>query len=119
MAWIILGLIVGAIVKAVMPGRVGGGWVTSLVLGVVGAIVGGWIGEPSVRRGKMEFWNLGSWILAIIGGLVVAGIYGAITGRNRTTDNRCSRHWTAQRQVHDSSYRRRRGPPFGGPRLVS
>ena len=44
LAWIILGLIVGAIVKAVMPGRVGGGWVTSLVLGVVGAIVGGWIG---------------------------------------------------------------------------
>ena len=41
LAWIILGLIVGAIVKAVMPGRVGGGWVTSLILGVVGAIVGG------------------------------------------------------------------------------
>jgi uncharacterized membrane protein YeaQ/YmgE (transglycosylase-associated protein family) len=45
LAWIILGLIVGAIVKAVMPGRVGGGWVTSLILGVVGAIVGGWIGS--------------------------------------------------------------------------
>ena len=45
LGWIILGLIVGAIVKAVMPGKVGGGWVTSLVLGVVGAIVGGWIGD--------------------------------------------------------------------------
>jgi hypothetical protein len=31
----------------------------------------------------MEFWNLGSWILAIVGGLVVAGIYGAVTGRRR------------------------------------
>ena len=88
LGWIILGLIVGAIVKAIMPGTVGGGWVTSLVLGVVGAIVGGWIGDLLFGGGKMEFWNLGSWLLAIVGGLVVAGIYGFITGRgraNRTT----------------------------------
>jgi divalent metal cation (Fe/Co/Zn/Cd) transporter len=68
LGWIILGLIVGAIVKAVMPGRVGGGWVTSLVLGVVGAVVGGWIGDLLFGGGKMEFWNLGSWLLAIVGG---------------------------------------------------
>jgi uncharacterized membrane protein YeaQ/YmgE (transglycosylase-associated protein family) len=88
LGWIILGLIVGAIVKAIMPGSVGGGWVTSLVLGVVGAIVGGWIGDLLVGGGRMEFWNLGSGLLAIVGGLVVAGIYGFITGRgraNRTT----------------------------------
>lgn len=82
--WIILGLIVGVIVKAIMPGRVGGGWVTSLILGVVGAIVGGWIGSALFNDGNMEFFNIGSWILAIVGGLVVAGIYGAITGRNKT-----------------------------------
>jgi len=33
----------------------------------------------------MEFWNLGSWLLAIVGGLAAALIYGAITGRNKTT----------------------------------
>ena len=71
LGWIILGLIVGAIVKAVMPGRVGGGWVTSPVLGVVGAVVGGWIGDLLFGGGTMEFWNLGSWLLAIVGGLVV------------------------------------------------
>ena len=71
LAWIILGLIVGAIVKAVMPGRVGGGWVTSLVLGVVGAIVGGWIGSLLFGKGDLAFFDLGTWILAIIGGLVV------------------------------------------------
>jgi uncharacterized membrane protein YeaQ/YmgE (transglycosylase-associated protein family) len=85
LAWIVLGLIVGAIVKAVMPGRVGGGWVTSLVLGVVGAIVGGWIGSLLFGRGVEAFFDLGTWILAIVGGLLVAGIYGAVTGRNRTT----------------------------------
>lgn len=85
LAWIVLGLIVGAIVKAVMPGHVGGGWVTSLVLGVVGAIVGGWIGSLLFTRGELAFFDVGTWILAIIGGLVVAGIYGAITGRGKAT----------------------------------
>ncbi|MCA4134670.1 GlsB/YeaQ/YmgE family stress response membrane protein [Arthrobacter sp. M4] len=85
LAWIVLGLIVGAIVKAIMPGRVGGGWVTSLILGVVGALVGGWIGSLLFNRGDLAFFDLGTWLLAIVGGLLVAGIYGAITGRNRTT----------------------------------
>lgn len=83
--WIVLGLIVGVIVKMIMPGKVGGGWVTSLILGVVGAIVGGWIGDLLFNDGKMSFWSLGSWLLAIVGGLVVAGIYGAITGRNKSS----------------------------------
>jgi uncharacterized membrane protein YeaQ/YmgE (transglycosylase-associated protein family) len=85
LAWIILGLIVGAIVKAVMPGKVGGGWVTSLVLGVVGAVVGGWIGNLLFAKGDMGFFDIGTWILAIVGGLVVAGVYGAITGRSKST----------------------------------
>ena len=41
LGFIVLGLIVGAIVKAVLPGRVGGGWPNNLVLGVLGAILGG------------------------------------------------------------------------------
>ncbi|MGA7204547.1 MAG: GlsB/YeaQ/YmgE family stress response membrane protein [Specibacter sp.] len=82
--WIVLGLIVGAIVKAIMPGRVGGGWITSLVLGVVGAIVGGWIGDALFNKGSMSFWSLGSWLLAIVGGVVVAGVFGAIKGRNKS-----------------------------------
>ena len=64
----------------------GGGWVTSLILGVVGAIVGGWIGDLLFNQGEMAFWSLGSWLLASVGGLDVAGIYGAITGRNKSND---------------------------------
>jgi uncharacterized membrane protein YeaQ/YmgE (transglycosylase-associated protein family) len=86
LGWIILGLIVGAIVKAIMPGRVGGGWITSLILGVVGAIVGGWISGLIFGGSAISgFFHLGTWIFAIIGGLVVAGVYGAITGRNKST----------------------------------
>ncbi|WP_461174961.1 GlsB/YeaQ/YmgE family stress response membrane protein [Arthrobacter sp. Z1-9] len=72
-------------IAAAGAGRVGGGWVTSLVLGVVGAIVGGWIGSLLFNRGELAFFDLGTWILAIVGGLVVAGIYGAITGRGTTS----------------------------------
>lgn len=80
--WIILGLVVGAIVKAVMPGKVNGGWLTSLVLGVVGAIVGGWISGLVFGGNAISgFFHLGTWIFAIVGGFVVAGVWGAITGR--------------------------------------
>lgn len=84
LSWIILGLIVGALIKNFMPGRVGGGWVTSLVLGVVGAIVGGWLGSLIFRTGLGGFFNLRTWILAIIGGAVVAGVYGAVRGRGKS-----------------------------------
>lgn len=82
-AWIIVGLVVGAIVKLIMPGKVGGGWIGSLILGIVGAIVGGWIGSLLFNKGDMSALSIGTWILSIIGGLVVAGIYGALTGRSK------------------------------------
>jgi uncharacterized membrane protein YeaQ/YmgE (transglycosylase-associated protein family) len=79
--FIILGLIVGAIVKAVMPGKVRGGWVTSIILGVVGAIVGGWLGSLIFHADLGSFFNIKTWLLSIGGGLVVAAVYGAIKGR--------------------------------------
>ncbi|MFJ6416967.1 GlsB/YeaQ/YmgE family stress response membrane protein [Paeniglutamicibacter sp. NPDC091659] len=80
-SWIILGLIVGVLVKQFMPGRVNGGWITSLVLGVVGALVGGWLGSMIFNTGLGGFFNLRTWVLAILGGVVVAGIYGLVKGR--------------------------------------
>lgn len=82
--WIVLGLIVGVIISAVMPGKDGGGWFTSLGLGVLAGIVGGCIDDLLFGDGKMGFGNLGSW-LTIVGGLIVAGTYGAVTGRSKTT----------------------------------
>ncbi len=83
-SWIILGLIVGVLVKQFMPGRVNGGWVTSLILGVVGAIVGGWLGSVIFNTGLGGFFNIRTWLLAILGGVVVAGIYGLIKGRGES-----------------------------------
>ncbi len=82
--WIVLGLIAGAIAKAIMPGKQGGGWLVTLLLGVVGAVVGGWIGSAIFGVGVDEFWSLSTWLLAIGGALIVLFIWGLIT-RNRAT----------------------------------
>ena len=77
--WIILGLIAGAIAKAIKPGDQGGGWLATLVLGVVGAILGGWIGSAIFGVGINSFWSLSTWLLAIGGALIVLIIWGLLT----------------------------------------
>ncbi|GAA3269843.1 GlsB/YeaQ/YmgE family stress response membrane protein [Paenarthrobacter aurescens] len=77
--WIILGLIAGAIAKAIMPGKQGGGWLTTLLLGVVGAVLGGWIGSALFKVGINEFWSLSTWLLAIGGALLVLISWGLFT----------------------------------------
>jgi uncharacterized membrane protein YeaQ/YmgE (transglycosylase-associated protein family) len=81
--WIILGLIAGAIAKAILPGTQGGGWLITLVLGVVGALLGGFIGQMIFGRGIESFWDLGTWLLAIGGAILVLLIYGLVTRGSR------------------------------------
>ncbi|WP_309105793.1 GlsB/YeaQ/YmgE family stress response membrane protein [Arthrobacter sp. R1-13] len=81
-AFLILGLIAGAIAKAVLPGRQGGGIFITLLLGVVGAILGGWIGGMIFGTGLQEFFSLQTWLLAIGGALIVLLVYGMITKRS-------------------------------------
>lgn len=80
LAFLLLGLIAGAIAKAILPGKQGGGWIATLILGVIGAILGGWIGSL-FGSGTAGFFNLVSWIWAIIGSLIVLVIWGFITKR--------------------------------------
>ncbi|MDP5225614.1 MULTISPECIES: GlsB/YeaQ/YmgE family stress response membrane protein [Arthrobacter] len=77
--WIVLGLIAGAIAKAIMPGRQGGGWLSTLLLGVVGALMGGWIGSAVFHVGLSSFWSLSTWILAIVGSLLVLFLWGLVS----------------------------------------
>ena len=80
-AFLILGLLAGAIAKLILPGKQSGGWFVTLLLGVVGAILGGWLGGLLFNVGLDSFFSLSTWALAIGGSLVVLLIYGAITGR--------------------------------------
>jgi uncharacterized membrane protein YeaQ/YmgE (transglycosylase-associated protein family) len=81
LGFLLLGLIAGAIAKAILPGRQGGGWVLTLVLGVVGAILGGWIGSLIFGGGLGNFFDLRTWLLSILGAVIVLLIYGAVAGR--------------------------------------
>ena len=79
--WIILGLIAGAIAKAIKPGEQGGGWLVTMLLGVVGALIGGWIGSVVFNVGLENFWSLQTWIVAILGSLLVLVVWGFFTRR--------------------------------------
>ena len=80
-SWIILGLIVGAIAKAILPGRDGGGFILTTVLGIVGAFVGGLIGTYVFHTSLGGFFNLRTWLLAIGGAIVVLLLFRLVRGR--------------------------------------
>lgn len=83
LAFLLLGLIAGAIAKAILPGRQGGGWIATLLLGVVGAMLGGWLGSIIFNTDMNAFWSLQSWLLAIGGSILVLLIWGAIVGSRK------------------------------------
>ena len=83
LAFLVLGLIAGAIAKLILPGKQGGGWLVTLLLGVVGALLGGWIGSAIFGVGVDSFFEISSWLLAIGGSIIVLLIYGLIVGRRK------------------------------------
>ncbi|HEX5331849.1 MAG TPA: GlsB/YeaQ/YmgE family stress response membrane protein [Cellulomonas sp.] len=83
LAFLLLGLLAGVIAKALLPGRQGEGWLLTLVLGVVGALLGGWLGSTLLGYGLSDFFSLRTWLLAIAGAVIVFLIYGALTGGRR------------------------------------
>lgn len=80
-AFLLLGLIAGAIAKLIIPGTQPGGWFVTLLLGIVGALLGGWLGGAIFGVDLGSFFSLSTWLLAIGGSVIVLLIYGAITGR--------------------------------------
>ncbi|WP_293696023.1 GlsB/YeaQ/YmgE family stress response membrane protein [uncultured Agrococcus sp.] len=79
--FLLLGLIAGAIAKLILPGKQGGGWIVTLLLGVVGAMLGGWLGGLLFNIDLGGFFDLRSWLLAIGGSLLVLLVYGLVFGR--------------------------------------
>jgi len=81
LGFLIVGLICGTIAKAILSDRAVGGWLASLIIGVIGAFVGGWIGSALFDTDLGGFFDLRTWVLAIIGSVIVLFIYTALTGK--------------------------------------
>jgi uncharacterized membrane protein YeaQ/YmgE (transglycosylase-associated protein family) len=81
-AWIVLGLLAGMIAKAIMPGGERGGFILTTLLGIAGALVGGFLATALGLGDPIdEFFDLSTWIAAVVGALVILFIWNAISGR--------------------------------------
>ncbi|HET7785762.1 MAG TPA: GlsB/YeaQ/YmgE family stress response membrane protein [Myxococcales bacterium] len=87
--FLIFGLIIGLLARAIFPGRQHMGWLATAILGMVGSLVGGLIGHAifgssSQANGSWGF-TPGGWISSIIGAIIVLWIYLAVAGRRTRT----------------------------------
>jgi uncharacterized membrane protein YeaQ/YmgE (transglycosylase-associated protein family) len=81
-AFIILGLLAGAIAKALLPGDDPGGFIITTIIGVVGALLGGFIAAALFGGDPLdEFFDISTWLTAIIGAIVLLWIYRLVIGR--------------------------------------
>lgn len=83
LGWLVLGLIAGAIAKAIMPGNQGGGWIVTIILGIIGAVLGGFLGSLIFDVSLGGFFDIKTWLLAIVGALLVLFIWGVVTKNRR------------------------------------
>ena len=81
--WIIIGLVAGLLARLIMPGRQAMGWVMTIVLGLVGSLVGGFLSTAifGAERGDGMF-NTAGLVMSTVGALIALGLYLAFEKRN-------------------------------------
>jgi uncharacterized membrane protein YeaQ/YmgE (transglycosylase-associated protein family) len=81
-AFLILGLLAGWIAKALMPGDDPGGLLITMIIGVVGALLGGFLAGVFFETDPLdEFFDISTWLTAIAGAIILLAIYRAMSGR--------------------------------------
>ena len=81
-AFIILGALAGLIAKALLPGDDQGGFIVTTIIGIVGAILGGFLAAALFDAHPLdEFFDISTWLTAIAGSIILLLIYRAITSR--------------------------------------
>lgn len=84
-AWILIGLLAGAIAKLLLPGKDPGGIIITMLIGVAGGLLGGWLGKVIFGVDSIDgFFDLSTWIAAIVGSLILLVLYRAVTGNRRS-----------------------------------
>jgi uncharacterized membrane protein YeaQ/YmgE (transglycosylase-associated protein family) len=79
-SWIFFGLIVGVLAKWIMPGKDPGGIAVTSLIGIAGALIGGFLAS-NIGLGSVTGFNLGSLAIAVVGALLLLGVYRRILGR--------------------------------------
>ena len=81
-AFIILGLLAGLIAKAIMPGADPGGYIVTAIIGVVGAILGGFLAAALFGADPLdEFFDISTWLTAIVGSIILLALYRVVVNR--------------------------------------
>ena len=80
LGWIVIGLLAGGIAKLLMPGKDPGGCIITIILGIVGALVAGWLGHAI---GWYDTGEGAGFIAAIVGAFILLAIYRLVAGRRR------------------------------------
>ena len=81
-AWIVLGLLAGMIAKAIMPGGERVGIILTTLLGIAGALVGGFLATALGLGDPIdEFFDLSTWIAAVVGALIILWLWNVISSR--------------------------------------
>ncbi len=86
--WLVIGFVAGYLAKLIMPGPDGGGVILTTILGIVGAMVGGFLGRQffeSAANINDNNFSIMSLVFAVIGAIIVLAIYRLATGRSLST----------------------------------
>lgn len=78
LAWILFGLVVGIIAKLLMPGRDPGGFIVTILLGIAGALLGGFLGQS---MGWYAEGESAGWIVSILGAILLLALYRMLVRR--------------------------------------
>ena len=90
-AWIVLGLVAGLLANMLIPGRRSQGLILTCVIGIVGALAGGWVATRVFHTHTLHgFFNLSTWLTAIVGAAVLLLIFHLI-GERSTSSRRSTR----------------------------
>ncbi|KOG37225.1 GlsB/YeaQ/YmgE family stress response membrane protein [Streptomyces resistomycificus] len=85
-AWILIGLLAGLIAKALMPGKDPGGIIITMLIGIAGGLLGGWLGKVIFGVDSIDgFFDISTWIAAIVGSIILLALYRVFTGNRRRT----------------------------------
>jgi uncharacterized membrane protein YeaQ/YmgE (transglycosylase-associated protein family) len=82
-AWIVLGLIAGLLANMLIPGRRSQGLILTCLIGIAGALLGGWVATKLFHVHSLQgFFNLSTWVTAIVGAAVLLLVYHLLSGQS-------------------------------------